>query len=482
MNELTPQQRAELNRRRLEAQIAIQRGQQTEGQGPVGRIATQFGAGSQEGIAQMAGFPVDAVSGAIGGFGNLTGLYEPIENPVGGSEFFDNIMSPLRENVPEPQNWGERVARRVGEEVGATAVGLPAIYSSAVARAEPVKAAIVELLSGLGGGSGAAIANEITPDSMWAEILGQAGGGIAAGRMGARATGLGAQSADVRPGIEEQRMIADDAYGEVRADRRNLPEGSGEALAEDLTETMRRERLNPRLHPGANNVLEAIVEDAQGPQRIEDIENLRRLTTDTMPVTAAPADGRLAQTMRSEITDYLDNLDDPIADRLRDGRNAHRRASAATSVEQLVDRARLRAARTGSGGNEINAIRQNLSRILEQPRLQRSFTPSEIAQIRELVEGTTNQNFLRRLSRFAPSSGGLSAMLGIGGTIASPQVALPIMGATEAARFAGERSTNRAVEALLQSLAPSRVTRPGDPGITPIVNALLASRTAASAE
>jgi len=465
---------------------------------------TQFGAGSQEGIAEMAGFPVDAVTPVVEGLGETgrryistginpeTGQPNPIvlnpdfnpsiAAPVGGSESLDGLMRPLREGVPDPQTAGDRIARRMGQETGATAVGLPVALSTRAGRSSPARAAITEFFSGLGSGAGAAAANEAFPDSLTAEIMGQLGGGIAAGRMGARATGLRGTSADVRPGVDEQRAIASDAYGEVRADTRILPSESTQGLADALTDRMARERINPRLQPNASNVLDAILTDLQGANRIEDIENLRRLTESAMPATASPADRRLAQIMRRQITEYLDGLGDDVADRLRDGRDAHRRGSAATSVEGMLDRARLRAASTGSGGNEINAIRQNLRRILDQPRLQRSFTESELAEIREIVEGTTDQNFFRRLSRFAPSSGGLSAMLGIGGTLASPQVALPIMGATEAARFAGERSTGRAVNALLQSLAPNRVTQPGALGIDPTINALLAARIGASAE
>ena len=213
--------------------------------------------------------------------------------------------------------------------------------------------------------------------------------------------------------------------------------------------------------------------------RIEDVENLRRMTTQGLPATAAPADRRLAGLMKDDITSYLDGLNDPVANGLKDGRDAHRRVSAAQAVADASTKASRRAARTGSGGNEINALRQNLSSIIDNPRKAASFTASERSAIDDIVRGTTEQNAMRRASRFAPSSGGLSAMMGIGGAMAAPQAALPIMAITEAAKYLGERSTRKSIAELLQSLAPDKITKVGDEGIGGILRAMLAARTVA---
>jgi hypothetical protein len=293
------------------------------------------------------------------------------------------------------------------------------------------------------------------------------------------ATGLGGAGAVTRSGVDDQRAIAARAYQQVRDDPRLLPQDVTQSLGERVATRMADENINARLQPNAAKIMEAITTDTQNPLRIEDIEQLRRVTTQSMPATASPSDRRLGQIMKQEVTDFLDELDDPIADLLREGRAATRRASAARDVAAATDRAALRAASTGSGGNEINAIRQNLRRILDSPRLSSSFTADELSAIREIVEGSTDQNLLRRLSRIAPTSGGLAAMLGIGGTLASPEVALPIMGIAEAARFAGERSTQRSIQDLLQQLAPDRVLRPSEQGATDTLRGLLSLRTLA---
>lgn len=451
-------------------------------QNTIAGTAAQAGVGTQSGIAQGLGFPVDALTGAINGVGELTGGWGPIENPVGGSKFFDSIMSPINESIPAPQSGQERFARRVGEEVGASTAMLPAAYLAPVARAAPVKTAAVELASAIGSGTGAATANEVAPNSATAEIVGALLGGLPSGYVAGRAMDMGGASPIVRAGIEDQKMRAADAYGMVRADQRVIPQTSVDDMAQDLSARMAKERLNPRLQPGSAAIMDAVLQDSADPMRIEDVENLRRLTTQSLPGTASPADRRLAGIMTDELTKYLDDMDDPVADALREGRDAHRRAMAATSVEDASTRASRAAARTGSGGNEINATRQKLSAIIENPRKARSFTPDELAAMDDIVKGSTGQNLARRLSRFAPSSGGLSSMLGIGGTLAAPQFALPIMAVTEGAKALGERSTKASIANLLQSLAPDRVLKPGQEGLGPIIAALLAARTTANAE
>ena len=124
-------------------------------------------------------------------------------------------------------------------------------------------------------------------------------------------------------------------------------------------------------------------------------------------------------------------------------------------------------------------MRQNLRGIIDSPRKARSFTKSELAQIDDIVRGTTEQNALRRASRFAPSGGGLSTMLGFGGAMATPAIAAPIIGLAEAAKYLGERSTKNGIAKLLQSLAPDKVVRPRQIGAQGLARALLAGRTVA---
>jgi len=474
---------AEANAPIVQGTMDIMAGTPAQPQNTFSNVVEQLGGGANTGIASVLGMPVDAAAWLINTeLRNRGWSDEFVKDPLLGSASIRRGMDYVLPEVPDPQTGMQRFARRAGEEVGASAAMFPLAMASPLVRARPLAAAGVEAASATGSGLGAATANELAPGSALADITGALLGGLPSGAAASRVAGLGFTPAQVRGGIDEQRQIASDAYGTVRADTRVLPQDSVDDMALGLSARMDAERINPTLQPGSQAILDAILRESSGPMRIEDVENLRRITQQSLPATASPADRRLSGMMTDEITAYLDSLGDPVADELRTGRTAYRRASAATAVEDAATRATRRAATTGSGGNEINATRQNIARIIESPRRSRSFTPDELAQMDEIAQGTTGQNIARRLSRFAPSSGGLSAMLGVGGAMASPAVALPIMAVTEGAKALGERSTRKSIEGLLQSLAPSRTLRPSDPGINPIIRALLAGRSIAGQE
>ena len=91
-------------------------------------LATQFVAGANVGASNVMGLPVDLVTGGINKVGGYFGM-DPIENPVGGSEFFKNIMEAPqdlrgRQRLSDiaPTTKSERFARKVGEYVGGSAV------------------------------------------------------------------------------------------------------------------------------------------------------------------------------------------------------------------------------------------------------------------------------------------------------------------------------------------------------------------------
>lgn len=449
-------------------------------QNTVSGVAGQFGAGSQEGIAQLLGFPVDAVTGAISGVGELTGLWDPIENPVGGSASISAALSPFRSGIAEPQTDLERASRRIGEEIGSTAAGLPLGLATSAGRAAPVATALIEGASGLGSGLGAAAANYVAPDSAVAEVVGQLLGGIPAAVGASRALGMGGTDA-VRTGgtIESQKQRAADAYDLVRADQSVIGAKGATDLELGLIDAAIRADIDPALSPTSYGVERAISDRINPNMTIEDVEKLRRITGRAVPVSASGEDIAASMALKNEITDFLDRINSPATEALREGRDATRRYKAAEALTEASTKAARRAASTGSGGNEINAMRQNLRSILDNPSKRKSFTADELARIEQIVFGNTEQNLMRRLSRFAPSSGGLASMLGIGGTLASAPVALPIIGVTEGAKALGERSTRKSIDSLIRSLLDERIVKPGTTGYSPIAEALLGARIVA---
>ena len=168
--------------------------------------------GAREGVSNLAGMPVDLVN-ASPMLGNiLPGEqgFEPIsEYPFLGSEMIDDAMGGFGAlpEPPEPVDMWQRGARRVGEELGATAVPAAGILAQAgrvgvqgarqggqlsrmfvePAAVDPGRFVARETAAATAAGSGAAVANELAPDSQWADIIGALGGaGAARGRIESR--------------------------------------------------------------------------------------------------------------------------------------------------------------------------------------------------------------------------------------------------------------------------------------------------------
>lgn len=125
-------------------------------------------------------------------------------------------------------------------------------------------------------------------------------------------------------------------------------------------------------------------------------------------------------------------------------------------VEQAIDRAGRQAARSGSGANVENTLRQQFDRILNTPSLRNNYSKQELAMMREMVEGTTARNTARQVGKFAPT-GVVSAAgsLGLGALVggAKGMEALPLIG------LASKKIADSAAHRTAQNIAETVGTR-----------------------
>lgn len=131
---------------------------------------------------------------------------------------------------------------------------------------------------------------------------------------------------------------------------------------------------------------------------------------------------------------------------LKEARDLAARVAKSNKVTEAVNKADLRAASTGSGGNVDNATRQNLRRMLENPR---GLSADEKAALEAVVRGTPTQNTLRLAGKLSPSGNGLMAALGVGGAMMNPAIGALSLGGMGAKAIA-DTMTGRNVEALQQ--------------------------------
>lgn len=140
--------------------------------------------GTAKGVAGMIGMPVDLITMALNAVG------ADIVDPIGGSQQIQEAFAEMGMANPVGVELPNKFAARVGEEIGAAAValfpfGVVAKYAKDAGpiissfKTAPKRFTATEISAATGAGAGAALAQEINPDSVLAEMTGQIVGGFA---------------------------------------------------------------------------------------------------------------------------------------------------------------------------------------------------------------------------------------------------------------------------------------------------------------
>ena len=145
--------------------------------------------GVNEGLADMMSLPAQALTGVLSigpaianAFGGHVAYPDYVPDPGEGAR---NIMTQVGAIKPETTDGGKQFTRRIGRELGRSAIPIEAASLRAV---QPLRTLGAEVLGALGSGTGAATANALAPGNPIAEIAGQVLGGGLSGlsRAGSR--------------------------------------------------------------------------------------------------------------------------------------------------------------------------------------------------------------------------------------------------------------------------------------------------------
>jgi len=522
MDELTPRQRAELQQRRLSAQQRLEMmrfrpqprpsglaGDSTPNTGLAGQAAS----GYNTGFSQMVGLPVDAATAVLEGMAQRgqeyrttgvnpeTGEPNPIvrdeeyqrpeiATPVGGSQFNVDAMDPFIAD-DAPDTTAERYLFSIGRDLGASTPFAPFGLMSGAPRTY----AATELASSVGSGSAEQLAENLGGNEAiqtGAALVGGLGAPALAYSMLPRATGETVESLSAR---------RDADYAAVRGSTATVPQ----AARNDLMASLRADlgtRFDEVLHPRAARVLTR-AETFPATPSLSEIDELRRFVRDNVAGSPDTSEARIGQRMVEALDNWLRRAADSgqlgpdaqdAVERLLSGRDAAARLFRAEDIvgeTGALERATRRAATSGTGGNEINTIRQNIRAILDNDDLRRGYTNDEIAQMERIVRGSTTENVARMAGRFAPSSGFLpfagnvgavSAGVGMGGPLGTA-LALTPAALGFAGKELGENLTRRNVDILTEIILNGRPlpSRSVTPQQAAIVRALIASPAGAAA-
>lgn len=453
--------------------------------------------GVNTGISGLLGFPVDAMETTLNaviarpkfetetdedGLQRITGVQpaKPIfENSLGGSASIENALrssGAITDAVPETA--AERYLHSIGEAAGGMIV--PGL--GALSRARQVgRVAGLEVGSAVGEGVGSQAAEDVFPDSPIAQVAGALlGGGTPIGlhRL--------ARQAPQAPSIAEKFDEASRAYERVDAAKDTINPHSRQRLIDALRSRMSEEGIDSELHPRASRSLDLMDERLPASPRIADIEQRRRGIGRNVAGSIDREEARLGTVMKDEIDTYLNNLSpsdmsggnpQAVLDDLRAGRDATARGHRASLIEDAAMRGERRAATSGTGGNAVNTIRQNIRSILDNPRKRRGFTPDEIQAMEDVVRGTPTTNALRQIGRLSPSSGTLPMAGGLTSAATMGPIGLTIPAAGYLGKYGAETLTDRQIKRisdLILNGAPLDTKRMSDVERR-VVTALLAS-------
>jgi len=382
-------------------------------------IITQGGSGINEGLASVLGAPVDLMTGAMNlgvkGINSATGSEIPeIEDPFLGSGTYTDLMKATNSiSDKEPQTAAQRYARSIGREAGAMAIpgGAAAVKAKSLAGLLGLETA-----SAIGAGVGSQAARDIAPDQPLAEFAGSMVGGL---------TPLGV-SRKLRPppkapSLNDLRIQQEGAYQRVEDSGATLKPTSSSALATALRDKIAGEGV-PEFLPTSVRALGSKIDALPKGAKVTDIEDLRRRIGNDVAGSGDGQTSRIGVGLKREVDSFMDNLvtDDlavgspkTVLPDLKKGRELTTRIMKSEELAGdtgAFTKAYRRAATSGVGGNEVNAVRQNLASILNNPKKRRGYSKPEIDLMEKIVSGTSLSNTLRQAGRLSPTTGALQQM------------------------------------------------------------------------
>jgi hypothetical protein len=291
--------------------------------------------------------------------------------------------------------------------------------------------------------------------------LGALTGGVTGAVAGKMASSAARKSV---PTPDELKAMSGTNYDAARAAGVAVNPSSYGDFVDNLVTLAQKEGIDKTLHPGATAALNRLLEAKENgtPLTLENVDTLRQVIKDAAG-SNSPGERRLASIMVDRLDDFVNGLKpadvvagDPMkaVSALNQARDLWSRARKGEIIDDLLDRAKIRASQF-SGSGEENAIRTEFRQIAMNPKKMRGFTEDEQDAIRRVAMGGPIENFLRMVGKFAPTgvvSSALSGGIGYGAGGPIGAVVLPTVGfGARQAATAMTRNNVNAVSDLVRS-------------------------------
>jgi hypothetical protein len=300
-----------------------------------------------------------------------------------------------------------------------------------------------------------------------ARVLAGAGDALETAGKGVGAMRRAIAPADPVTTVNRLRQAKSDAYNIVdNLGVQYTPEATNRMIAEVTAET-RAQRINPRVHPMATTRLKDVAKLKDRPVTLSELDDERKIIGRDVAGAASKSERYMGRDMIRAIDEFMNNPapGDVMASRapgatgqtattgaaeINKARDLNTRYSKASAVADALERARLQAGSTGSGGNINNAIRQKLRVVMEKTK---NLTPDEKAAFEKIVIGGKGQNVMRQVGELSPAGSGLNAMLHMGAAIKTGGATLPIAVLSHIAKLGADAMTQHRVAELIELIA-----------------------------
>lgn len=316
-------------------------------------------------------------------------------------------------------------------------------------------------------------------------------GGVGGGATGAAVGGLGRVGArfvdtSALPTADDLKKAAQAAY--QRADDAGVvySKDAVNRIKNALTGEFTEFGFHPELQGGAKVALGEVARLADNNVTLKGLDTARKIAGNAFQPGNKPNNA-----LTAKVTEAIDDLvENPRAGdiimgdgaaagkAITEARSLYRQGAKLDTLNGLLERAGRRAARAGSGGNIENATRQELSKILDNPKLRRGYTAEELDAVRRAVMGTKGQNLLRWAGKLSPEGNGLMAAIhGMGGW-ASSGATLPLAAVGMAAKRGSEAMSANAAKIAEAVIAGGKMP---EATISPLRQAIIEALTRGSA-
>lgn len=249
------------------------------------------------------------------------------------------------------------------------------------------------------------------------------------------------------PTYDAIKKEASTAYDAARDEKVIYSNPAAKRLLSSIEGDFANRTFEPIAQPGAATALKVLSDrvSSGNPMTREGFDAIRSIAGEQfMPGKAS--NNALLNIIKGKIDDFQMNPQqgDVLAGDAVKAATLKKQADAAYSQQKKIETIRnaaqiaeSRAARTGSGGNGENTLKQELAKIIDNPKKGRGFTADEKSAVEDLIYNQTGRDALRVISKLSPLRHGGAAAVGLGGAMLEPITAGTAMTAGVIAKLLG---------------------------------------------